>query len=151
MIFGADGFCLQSFYGTDAAFRLICFLFNLIADFKREVTQDDAPRLSTLRTKVLVIGGILGAEGRHTVLRLGLRDPWRHRFAALLERIIALAFPTVAQFTDYLKNSPPRPWKPRGPATLGLAALACGSPVRLLRGYPHASLGTRRDARTCKP
>jgi hypothetical protein len=71
--FGADGFCLQSFDGTEAAFRLICFLFNLIADFKREVTQDQAPRLATLRTQVLVVGAILGREGRHTVLRLGLR------------------------------------------------------------------------------
>src|SRR5438105_3708659 len=50
--FGAGGFCLQSFYGTEAAFRLICFLFNLVAQFKREVTQDEAPRLSTLRTKI---------------------------------------------------------------------------------------------------
>ena len=111
--FGADGFCLQSFDGTEAAFRLICFLFNLMADFKREVTQDQAPRLSTLRTQVLVIGAILGREGRHTVLRLGLRERWRHRFATLLERIAALAISTVVQFTDYSRNPPPRPWKPR--------------------------------------
>jgi Transposase DDE domain group 1 len=111
--FGADGFCLQSFDGTEAAFRLICFLFNLIADFKREVIQDQASRLSTLRTQVLVIGAILGREGRHTVLRLGLRERWRQRFAALLERIAALAISTVAQFADYAKNTTPRPWKPR--------------------------------------
>jgi Transposase DDE domain group 1 len=111
--FGADGFCLQSFDGTEAAFRLICFLFNLIAEFKREVIQDQAPRLSTLRTQVLVIGAILGREGRHTVLRLGLRERWRQRFATLLERIAALAISTVAQFTDYSKNPALRPWKPR--------------------------------------
>ena len=34
--FGAGGFCLHSFeWYSEAAFRLICFLFNLIADFKR--------------------------------------------------------------------------------------------------------------------
>ncbi len=114
--FGADGFCLQSFDGTEAAFRLICFLFNLVAEFKREVTQDQACRLSTLRTQVLVVGAILGREGRHTVLRLGLRDRWRHRFATLLQRIAALAVSTVAQFTAYAKNTTPRPWKPRRPA-----------------------------------
>jgi hypothetical protein len=114
--FGADGFCLQSFDGTEAAFRLVCFLFNLIAEFKREVIQDQAPRLSTLRTKGLVIGAILGREGRHTVLRLGLRERWRHRFAALLQRIAALAISTVAQFADYAKNPTLRPWKPRRPA-----------------------------------
>src|SRR5262249_24359988 len=32
--FGANGFCLQSFDGTEVAFRLICFLYNLVADFK---------------------------------------------------------------------------------------------------------------------
>src|SRR6266446_1228333 len=111
--FGADGFCLQSFYGTEAAFRLICFLFKLIANFKREVTQDESSRLITLRTKLLVSGAILGAEGRHTVLRLGLRDRWRQRFIELLERIAALAISTVAQLTDYLKTPAPRPWKPR--------------------------------------
>jgi DDE family transposase len=113
--FGADGFCLQSFYGTEAAFRLICFLFNLIADFKREVIRDESPRLLTLRTKVLVIGAILGVEGRHTVLRLGLRERWRRHFAVLLERVAALAISTVEQLTDYLKNPTPRPWKPRRP------------------------------------
>src|SRR5437868_608471 len=116
--FGAGGFCLQSFYGTEAAFRLICFLFNLVAQFKREVTQDEAPRLSTLRTKILVIGAIIGSEGRQTVLRLGLRDRWRQHFAVLLERIAGLAISTVAQFTDHLKNIGLRPWKPRRPARL---------------------------------
>jgi hypothetical protein len=70
--FGADGFCLHSFDGTEAAFRLICFRFNLIADFKREVTQNEAPRLMTLRTRLLVIGAIRGADGRQQILRLGL-------------------------------------------------------------------------------
>ena len=113
--FGADGFCLHSFDGTEAAFRLICFLFNLLAEFKHEVTQDEAPRLMTLRTRLLVIGAIRGAEGRQPVLRLGLRGHWRQRFAALLQRIAALAVSTVAQFTNDQKNPPPKPWKPRQP------------------------------------
>ena len=121
--FAADGFCLQSFDGTEAAFRLICFLFNLIAEFKREVTQEQAPRLSTLRTQVLVVGAILGREGRHTVVRLGLRDRWRQHFAMLLERIAALAISTVVQFTDYAKNPALRPWKPRQPSRLRHLAL----------------------------
>lgn len=113
--FGADGFCLHSFDGTEAAFRLICFLFNLLAEFKHEVTQDEAPRLMTLPTRLLVIGAIRGAEGRQPVLRLGLRGHWRQRFAALLQRIAALAPSTVAQFTNDQKNPPSKPWKPRQP------------------------------------
>lgn len=116
--FGAGGFCLQSFDGTEAAFRLICFLFNLVADFKREVTRDESPRLMTLRSQVLVVGAILGADGRKPVLRLGLRGRWRERFAALLERIASLAASTVAQLanaTEPLPISPLRPWRPRRP------------------------------------
>src|SRR5712692_6378552 len=84
---------------------LICFLFNLIADFKREVTQNEAPRLMTLRTRLLVIGAIRGADGRQQLLRLGLRGRWRQRFAALLQRIAALAVSSVAQFTNHQKKS----------------------------------------------
>src|SRR3984893_18295408 len=113
--FGAGGFCLHSFDGTETAFRLICFLFNLIADFKREVTQNEAPRLMTLRTRLLVVGAIRGADGRQQILRLGLRGRWRQRFAALLARLRALAVSTVAQFAVDQKNPVPRPWKPPPP------------------------------------
>jgi hypothetical protein len=77
------------------------------------VTQDEAPRLMTLRTRLLVIGAIRGADGRQQILRLGLRGHWRQRFAALLQRIAALAVSTVAQFAADQKNPPPKPWKPR--------------------------------------
>jgi len=61
----------------------------------------------------LVIGAIRGADGRQQLLRLGLRGRWRQRFAALLQRIAALAVSTVAQFAADQKNPPPKPWKPR--------------------------------------
>jgi hypothetical protein len=113
--FAANGFCLQSFDGTEAAFRLICFLFNLVAAFKREVMANESPRLMTLRTDVLVVGAILGADGRKPVLRLGLRGKFRDHFAALLVRIASLAS-TVAQFLNSAngKDSPaPTRWHPR--------------------------------------
>ena len=114
--FGAGGFCLQSCYGTEAVFRLICCLYNLMAEFRREIVHAPTQRLLTVRQQVLVVGGILGAHGRTPVLRLGLRGRWRERFAALLARIATYTIPTVAQFdlpalTQQL--GPPRPWKPR--------------------------------------
>jgi hypothetical protein len=114
--FGAGGFCLQSFYGTEAVFRLICCLYNLMAEFRRDLLHAPTQRLLTLRHEVFVIGGILGAHGRTPVLRLGLRARWREQFAALLSRIAAYTIPTVAQFdfralTQQL--GPPRHWKPR--------------------------------------
>lgn len=114
--FGADGFCLQSFYGTEAVFRLICGLYNLLAEFKRELLPVPTPRLHTLRHELLVVGGILGADGRTPVLRLGLRGRWRDRFAALLARISVHAISTVAQFDLHAlaqQLGPPRPWKVR--------------------------------------
>ena len=119
--FGADGFCLQSFYGTEAVFRLICCLYNLLAEFKRDILHDPTRRLLTLRHEVLVVGAILGTTGRTPVLRLGLRGRWRERFVELLERIHAFIGSTVAQFdlvALYQQFGPPRPWKPRQATSL---------------------------------
>jgi hypothetical protein len=116
--FGADGFCLQSFNGTEAVFRLICCLYNLVAEFKREILHDQATRLSTMRHQLLVVGAILGAKGRQPVLRLGLRGYWRERFAALLQRIALFGRSTVTQLQNPLRCqelTPSRPWKPRRP------------------------------------
>lgn len=114
--FNLDCFCLQSFRGTEVAFQLGCFLFNLVALFKRSVTQDPRPRLSTLRTSLFVVGAILGARGHQRVLRLGLRARRREAFTTLLAR----TDPTVAQLTEPRdkaatdKEIPPTPrWRPR--------------------------------------
>jgi hypothetical protein len=32
---GADGFCLKEFFATEAAFRSVLLLFNLLAEFQR--------------------------------------------------------------------------------------------------------------------
>ena len=128
--FGAGGFCLQSFHGTEAVFRLICCLYNLLAEFKRDILHTPVQRLLTVRHEILVVGGSLGAKGRTPVLRLGLRGRWRERFAALLARISAYTIPTVAQFdllTLAQQLGPPRPWKLRRPLppppSFGVAAL----------------------------
>jgi hypothetical protein len=116
--FGANGCCLNSFYGTEAAFRLICCLYNLLAEFKREVTHDSKPRLMSLRSQLLVTGALVGRDGREVVLRLGLRGRFRERFAALLARIALLPNPTVTQLRNIANLqtlSPPRPWKLRPP------------------------------------
>jgi hypothetical protein len=114
--FGADGFCLQSFDGTEAAFRLICFLYNLVTDFKRHALQNETPRLTTVRTQLLVRGAILGADGHRRVLRLGLRGRWREHFEALLARIARITASTVAQLANVSTDQadlPCRPWRPR--------------------------------------
>jgi hypothetical protein len=37
--YGAKGFCVRNFYGTEAALRLICLLYNLMAIFKVDVLK----------------------------------------------------------------------------------------------------------------
>jgi hypothetical protein len=131
--FGANGFCLQSFHGTEAVFRLICCLYNLFAEFKRDIVRESTARLLTLRHQVLVVGAILGAEGRRRVLRLGLRGPWRTRFATLLARIATNVRATVTHLdfsTLQQQFGPPRRWKPRG----GYAPLRLTPPLRLSPG-----------------
>jgi hypothetical protein len=90
----------------------------------RDRGADESARLMTLRSRLLVIGAIRGTDGRQQVLRLGLRERWRQRFAALLERIAALAVSTVAQFTDLHKAPAPKPCKPP-PAELPTFPSSC--------------------------
>jgi hypothetical protein len=96
--FGARGFCMNSFDGTEAVFRLISVLFNLITEFKRQVLRDTTVTLATLRVKVFVIGAMLGRRARKIVLRLGLVQRCRERFQTLLSRASAIQGPTAALF-----------------------------------------------------
>lgn len=116
--FGLGGFCLHSFYGTEAVFRLICFLFNVLVVFKDQVLSTPSEHLAQLRHRALVVGGILGAEGRKKLLRLGLRGRRKKQFAAWVRRLAQLDLSTVMQHVKDLKNQrlpPPRAWRPRQP------------------------------------
>lgn len=114
--FNADGFCLKNFAGTETTFRLICFLFNLVAIFKVTVLKDSRTTLGTVRTKVFVIGAAIGSSGRQTILRLGLQGHWRERFDRLLQAATKSIFSTAAYLTDLLTTpalEPPSPWRYR--------------------------------------
>lgn len=114
--FAASGFCLQSFYGTEATFRLICLLFNLMAILSANLFDNPARRLSTIRYQAFVAGASLGQEGRTPVLRLGLQGNARERFQALIDKLTGRTFPTALQLRESLKDQPfdpPTPWKLR--------------------------------------
>lgn len=114
--FNGDGFCLQSFNGTEAVFRLNCFLFNIVSDFKRVILRDMKLTLSTIRSKVFVIGVLLGTRGRSKVLRLGLTRHWKTEFQTLLDRVSTFTTSTVAHLQKLLKTpglDVPSPWRLR--------------------------------------
>lgn len=85
--FGADGFCLDSFFGTEAALRLIAFLFNLVTLFKKTVMGSLKPTLKTIRYRIIVTGAQLGSSGRRKILRISAGGNLRTYLETLLCRV----------------------------------------------------------------
>ena len=86
--FGADGFCSQAFWATEAALRCICLLYNLLEEFQRSLGAPIRRTLATLRTTLFACGAILGRDGRQTVLRLSRPREWQTRFLGQLRRLL---------------------------------------------------------------
>lgn len=86
--FGMTGFCLDSFYGTEAALRTALFAYNLMSLFRQALLEaPKAVRMSTMRFQCFALGSALGRDGRRRVLRISLareRRPW---FRGLFARI----------------------------------------------------------------
>jgi hypothetical protein len=95
--FGAQGFCLRQFYATETVLRLIAALFNLCSAFKHDVLRDTSVTLATVRTKIFVVGAMLGRSGRKVILRLGLVRRWKDNFQTLLARASPPTPSTAAQ------------------------------------------------------
>jgi len=91
---GADGFCLKQFFATEAAFRAVLLLFNLLAEFQRAAGLPVYREPATIRTQVLTCGAILGRAGRRLVIHLS--ESWgglRTRIP-LLDNILNWQIPT---------------------------------------------------------
>ena len=93
-----DTFCLKSFDATDAAFRMGCMLYNLLADF-RETMLPRAwfeRRLRALRDFVWLVGADLIAQGRRVQIRLAMPQSQRAEFLRRL-RTVSQGLPIAAQ------------------------------------------------------
>ena len=66
----ADDFCLQEFFATEAAFRSILLLFNLLGEFQRACRLTTYRQPATLRSQVFLCGAMLGRAGHRLVLHL---------------------------------------------------------------------------------
>jgi hypothetical protein len=66
-----QGFCLHSFWATEAAFLGVLFTFNLLSLYQ-QATRSGQPYLqpATLRSAVFLAGAVLGWAGKQMVLRL---------------------------------------------------------------------------------
>lgn len=90
---GADGFCLQQFFGTEAAFRAVLLLFNLLAEFQRAAGLPAYREPATLRTQGITCGAILGRAGRRLVLHLSQSWGGLKARNPLLDSILRCEFP----------------------------------------------------------
>ena len=95
--FGLNGFCLDPFYATEAAFRSVMLAYNLMSLFRQALLQ--APRaikLSTMRFQCFALGSWIGREGRKKVLRISLNGKRRAWFEGLFAKIETFRCPWPA-------------------------------------------------------
>jgi hypothetical protein len=90
----ADDFCLHEFFATEAAFRSILLLFNLLGEFQRASRLSTYRQPATLRTQVFLCGALLGRAGHHLVLHLSASWGGLQQRIPLLENILAYGIPT---------------------------------------------------------
>ena len=92
---GADDFCLREFFATEAAFRSILLLFNLLAEFQRASGLRTYRQPATLRTQVFLCGALLGRAGHRLVLHLSASWGGLQPRIPLLENVLAYAVPVM--------------------------------------------------------
>ena len=90
---GADRFCLQDFHATDAVFRSILLLFNLLSEFRRASGMPQHKEPGTLRSQVFLCGAELKVMGSDVILSLAAGWGGLTRRIPLLSSILAWVFP----------------------------------------------------------
>ena len=106
-----DTFCLKSFDATDAAFRMGCVLYNLLADFRETVLPRSwfERRLRAVRDFVFLVGADLISQGRRVQIRFAMPEPDRPEFLRRL-RTVSDGLPIAAQLEWTLTDrTPSRP------------------------------------------
>src|SRR6202049_974844 len=101
---GADGFCLKQFFATEAAFRAVLLLFNLLAEFQRAADLPLYREPATLRTQVLTCGAILGRAGRRLVIHLSESWGGLKTRIPLLDSILNWEIPTSPKLESVLQT-----------------------------------------------
>jgi hypothetical protein len=90
---GAHGFCMKQSFATEAAFRSVLLLFNLLAEFQRAAGLERYREPATLRTQVLTCGAIRGRSGRRVVVHLSQSWGGLRSRIPLLDNILTREFP----------------------------------------------------------
>ncbi|MEZ5069889.1 MAG: IS1380 family transposase [Bacteroidales bacterium] len=92
--YGIDGFCMDDFYATEAAFRWTMVAHNLMSLFRLQVlNHKHQPVLSTMKFQCIAIGSYLARSGRKTVLKLSAKEKRRRYLEGLFQKLDDLAPP----------------------------------------------------------
>jgi hypothetical protein len=104
----ADHFCMQEFFATEAAFRSVLFLFNLLSEFQRAADLKTYRQPATLRTQIFLCGAILGRSGHHHVLHLSLSWGGLQKRNSLRQNLFKSQNPTSPKLDpQQIKNPQP--------------------------------------------
>ena len=93
---------MKQFFATEAAFRSVLLLFNLLAEFQRAAGLPSYREPVTLRTQVLTCGAILGRAGRRVVVHLSQSWGGLRSRIPLLDNILACEFSISPKLTPVL-------------------------------------------------
>lgn len=106
---GADDFCLQRFFPTEAAFLTVLFTFNLLSILQAQDAAKPAvqQRPATVRQSLFTCGAILGRSGHKIVLFLSTAWGGLASRKPLLDALIHTAWSTSPKFNPQSATAPP--------------------------------------------
>jgi hypothetical protein len=90
----ADDFCMRQFFATEAAFRSVLLLFNLLSEFQRATGMTSYRRPVSLRSGVFLCGAILGRSGNRQILHMSEAWGGLKRRIPLIDKILSYRIPT---------------------------------------------------------
>lgn len=86
--YAADGFCCEKFGATDAAFRWVCVVYNLMSLYKIALINNrHNPTLTTLKFQCIAIATYLVRHGRKTTLVMSANQRRQAFFNSLFQKL----------------------------------------------------------------
>lgn len=86
--FGMNGFCLNQFFATEAALRMVMIAYNVMSLYRQFSGQTHVhQRLSTLRFHCFAVGSWIVTKGRQRVLKMSVPLKRRQWFDGLFAEI----------------------------------------------------------------
>jgi hypothetical protein len=92
--YAIDGFAMNSFAGTEAAFRMVMLAYNVMSLFKQKVMLGPVRhRLGTIKFQCIAIGSYLITKGQNKKMKLAAEGKRRHFLEHLFDNVERLSPP----------------------------------------------------------